>query len=112
MGICPLHALLQRASSSGSFILKSGSKTGLEVFDLYRYEILQMKEVYLSPVRYGLICKHRQGSRWLPVAVAAPFSCDWDTLTALAEKCTRLQLPPEHLIDVVSDFVSQASLST
>ena len=75
---------------------------------MYRYKILQMKEVYLSPVRYGLICKHS----WVPVAVAAPFSCDWDALTALAEKCTRLQLPPEYLIDVVPDFVTQASLST
>ena len=82
------------------------------MFDLYLCEVLQMKELYLSHVRYGLICKHRQGSRWVPVAVAAPFSSDCDALTALAEKYTRLQLPPEHLIDVVSDFISLSSLST
>lgn len=82
------------------------------VFDMYRYEILQMKAVPLSPHRYGLICKLRQDDRWVPVAVTAPFSSDHDALVVLAEKCTRLQLPPEHLIDVVSDFVAQASLST
>lgn len=79
---------------------------------MYRYEIFQMKPVYPSPVRYGLTCKLMENNRWVSVAIAAPFSDDLDALTALADKCTRLQLSPEHLIDVVSDFVSQASLYT
>lgn len=79
---------------------------------MYLYETLQMKAIPPSHAHYGILCKQMQNERWVPVAVAAPFSADMDAVTALAEKCTRLQLSPEHLIDVVSDFISQTPPST
>ncbi len=79
---------------------------------MYLYETLQMKAISPSHGPYGILCKQKQNKSWVPVVVAAPFSGDMDTVTALAEKCTRLQLSPEHLIDVVSDFISQTDLIT
>ncbi len=79
---------------------------------MYLYETLQMKAISPSHGPYGILCKQKQNKSWVPVAVAAPFSGDMDAVTALAEKCTRLQLSPEHLIDVVSDFISQAASIT
>lgn len=76
---------------------------------MYLYETFQMKAISPSHGLYGILCKQKQNERWISVAIAAPFSGDIDAVTALAEKCTRLQLSPEHLIDVVSDFISQTA---
>jgi len=54
----------------------------------------------------------KQGGIWLPVIVAAPFSSDREAVSKLAERCTACQLLPEHLIDVVIDFISQTAMPT
>lgn len=79
---------------------------------MYLYETLRMKAISTSHAHYGILCKQKLNETWVPVAVAAPFYADMDAVTALAEKCTRLQLSPEHLIDVVPDFISQMPPST
>ncbi len=61
---------------------------------------------------YGIICKEEQGELWTVVAVVAPFSADLNAITSLAKKCTALQLSPDLLIDVVSDFISQVLMDT
>lgn len=59
-----------------------------------------------SPVSYGILAKEEIGGSWIAVAVAAPFSDDYEAVCKLAESCSACQLSPMHLIDVVSDFIS------
>ncbi len=79
---------------------------------MYRYEVIKIRSLFTTHNPYGIICKEKQGELWTAVAVVAPFSADLDAITSLAEKCTVLQLSPDHLIDVVSDFISQVLLDT
>lgn len=76
----------------------------------YRYDVITMQSVFPSRAPHGIICKQKQNGNWVSVAVVAPFSGDLKAVTALAEKCTALQLCPEHLLDVVTDFVSQSAI--
>lgn len=79
---------------------------------MYRYEVVKMRSLFAPHNPYGIICMERQDELWSVAAVAAPFSADLEGTTRLAEKCTALQLSPCHLIDVVSDFISQALMDT
>ena len=79
---------------------------------MYRYEVLKMGSQFRSLRPYGIICYEKQGKEWTAIAVAAPFSGDYLAVSKLAQKCTELQLSPEHLIDVVSDFLFQTTTST
>ncbi len=79
---------------------------------MYRFEMFQMKALSPSHTRYGILCKQWQNAVWIPAAVAAPFSDNPDDVVSLAKTCTRLQFSPSHLIDAVSDFISQSALST
>ena len=79
---------------------------------MYRYEMFQMKAPSPSHTRYGILCKQWHNASRVPVAAAAPFSDSLDDIVTLTETCTRLQFSPAHLIDVVSDFISQSALST
>jgi len=76
---------------------------------MYSYEVLKAHPLSHDP--YGILAKTDQYGDWVPVAVAAPFSSDFEAVSRLAETCTALQLSPEHLIDVVSDFISQAAMN-
>ena len=80
--------------------------------ELYRYEVMKIQSLFALHNSYGIICREDQGELWTAVAIVAPFSSDLDTITRLAEKCTALQLSPDHLVDVVSDFISQVSTDT
>ncbi len=79
---------------------------------MYRYEVMKMRSLFAPHNPYGIICREEHGEHWTAVAVVAPFSADLDAITSLAEKCTALQLSPDHLIDVVSDFISQMLMDT
>lgn len=57
-----------------------------------------------------ILCKEKQHGVWTAVAVAAPFSCDLEAVSRLARTCTALGLYPEHLPDVVTDFITQANM--
>lgn len=49
-------------------------------------------------------CMH--GS-WSTIARVAPFSGSKSAVLGLIDQCTKLQLAPEHLLDVVQDSLTQ-----
>jgi len=71
-----------------------------------------MPSLLASQSPYGIICREKQNGSWVAVAVAASFSDDAESVSILAEKCTALQLSPDHLLDVVSDFITQSALNS
>jgi len=77
---------------------------------MYRYEIVQMDPA--AHECFGILGRQNQGGIWLPVVVSAPFSSNREIVSKLAERCTACQLLPEHLIDVVIDFISQTAMPT
>lgn len=77
---------------------------------MYKYEVLKIRSLFDAHRSYGILCKEGRTGTWVTVAVVAPFSGDLEATTRLAEKCTSLQLYPEHLLDVVDDFVTQANM--
>lgn len=74
---------------------------------MYKYEIIETRSLSASHHSYGILVKEKQNGSWVPVAVAAPFSHDREAVAKLTETCSSLRLSPIHLIDVVSDFISQ-----
>jgi len=77
---------------------------------MYSYEVFKAHPLSHDP--YGLLAKKEHRGDWITAAVVAPFSDDFEAVSKLAERCTALQLSPEHLIDVVSDFISQSAMGT
>lgn len=75
---------------------------------MYRYEVYKTRS--LSHGSYGLLAKEKIDGNWIAVAVAAPFSDNYEAVYKLAESCSSCQLSPTHLIDVVSDFISQIAM--
>ena len=72
---------------------------------LYKYFIHEM-----HPSRtpsYGILVQRRFPDGWATIAVFSPLSHDKNAVALLVKKCSRFQLPPEHLLDVVHDFLSQ-----
>ena len=70
--------------------------------DVYRYFV---QESVIRP-RYGLVAKKKM-EVWITVALVPGISDNYYSVLGLARDCTKIQLPPEQLIDVVSDFLSQ-----
>ena len=70
--------------------------------DTYRYFV---HESCFGP-RYGLVAKQNMGN-WTTVALTPGFSDDLGSVLMLARDCTKAQLPPEKLIEVVGDFLLQ-----
>lgn len=79
---------------------------------LYQYSVIEIQHVFSPQTSYGILGKHLINGNWIIAAAAAPLSSDLESVTKLAEQCTALQLYPEHLIDVASDFICQAPLDT
>lgn len=79
---------------------------------MIRYELLKMGTPFFNHNPYGILGKELCDGDWIPVVVVAPFSNDQTSVDRLAEKCTSLQLSPEQLIDVVSDFIYQTATYT
>lgn len=79
---------------------------------MYRYEILQSNPLFPFQCVYGILCRQKINENWVPVAVAAPFSDDREAVSALAQKCTRFQLSPGYLAEVVADFITEDYLPT
>ena len=77
---------------------------------MYRYEVVRMDRS--SRKLFGILGREKLDGDWIPVVVAAPFSSNCEAVSMLAEKCTTCQLSPEHLIDVISDFISQTASGT
>lgn len=72
---------------------------------LYKYFIHEM-----HPSRtpsYGILVQGRFPDGWATIAGVSPLSHDKNAVALLVKKCSHLQLSPEHLLDVVHDFISQ-----
>ena len=52
---------------------------------------------------YGIHAFVRTSSGCTEASLLSDVSCDFAFVSALAEKCTRLQLDPMHLMDVILD---------
>lgn len=72
--------------------------------DIYRYYLHES----CIGLRYGIVAKQNVNG-WTTVALAPGFSDDLGAVLALARDCTKAQLPPEKLIDVIADFPLRAT---
>ena len=71
----------------------------------YLYCLHEMWDPFRRSLSYGILVKeYMHGSR-STIAMVAPFSGDRTAVLGLIDCCTRLQLDPEHLLDVVQDFL-------
>lgn len=76
---------------------------------MYRYKVTKIRPPFTSSHLYGIAAQREENGTWITASVVAPFSEDREPVERLAERCTSLQLCPEHLIDAVFDFLSQAA---
>ena len=51
---------------------------------------------------YMILAEQYKEGKWVAVAAAANVSCDYELVAALAELCTKLQLNPKKLPDIIS----------
>lgn len=78
---------------------------------VYRYFLHDLKSPLHPSPNYGILMKERFAESWATIAVVAPFSHDRAAVMQIIRQCTKLQLSPEHLLDVVQDFLTQRALS-
>ena len=52
---------------------------------------------------YGILAENREGDGWTQVGLVPDVSCDREFVLGLAERCTRGQLSPLSLVDVIVD---------
>lgn len=76
----------------------------------YQYVVHETRDALDRTLTYGLLLKERVDGVWSTAAVVAPFSHNRWAVTALAKRCTDQQLSPDHLLDVVHDFMVQDAL--
>lgn len=73
---------------------------------MYRFQVIEMSCPATGlddrPL-YGILAEEKSSGGWAAVTVAANLSFDKNFVAGLAGKCTRLQLDPIHLADVVED---------
>lgn len=75
---------------------------------MYRYRVVKLpckseKQALHTP--YGLLAEILIHGNWEIIAVTADISLDESLVERLAETCTRLQLNPIHLMDVIMDAI-------
>ena len=73
---------------------------------MYRYRTVELPCALAAAGRrllYGLLAEQYVRGRWVTVAITADLSCDKTFVERLAQTCTRLQLNPIHLLDVLLD---------
>lgn len=66
---------------------------------MYCYEVTETEDPLIGRTAYGITAKGGNGRS----AAVERISCDRAFVARLAERCTRGQLAPEHLMDVVMD---------
>lgn len=97
-----------------SLFLLSDDLRGIEEADtdagcpntVYSYCLHELYDPFQHTPAYGILVKRRSGKRWSTVALVVPFSSDKLAVLDLIDRCTKLQLSPEHLLDVVHDFLA------
>lgn len=105
--IAQLHPLVQPLAAQQLYALQaafalSGILKGREVAPAYHY-VLDEPVDHSACQRYGLAIQEPDGG----TRSTGAFSSDRAAVERLAEICTRLQLSPVHLLDVMEDFLKQ-----
>ena len=75
---------------------------------MYRYRAIKLPckfEKHMLHTPYGLLAETLIHGNWEIIAVTSDISLDKSLVERLAETCTRLQLDPIHLMDVVMDAI-------
>lgn len=65
---------------------------------MYRYRPLPGNDL-LPRGSCGILCEEEREGEWVPAAVIAAFSRDPEAVSRLAERCTRLRLSPEQVLE-------------
>ena len=79
---------------------------------MYRYRAVELPgkwEKHTLRTPYGLLAETDVCGKWEIVAVTADISCEKPLVERLAETCTRRQLDPARLMDVIMDGVLSPS---
>lgn len=105
-----LHRLFRLSSDLNALDEKTAPEEPPDA--LYRYFLHELKSPSYHSPAYGILMKERFAGSWATIAVVAPFSHDRAAVTQIIRRCTKLQLSPEHLLDVVQDFLTQSACST
>ncbi len=79
---------------------------------VYKYCLHELQDPFRRAPSYGILVKERFQESWTTIALVAAFSGDKAAVLHLIESCTKLQLSPEHLLDVVQDFLTQQARTT
>ena len=58
-----------------------------------------------SHIAYAICAEELASQGWVSVHTIPGVSCDKEFASHLAEQCTRLQLSPMHLLDIVLDML-------
>ena len=73
---------------------------------MIRYRPIQTCDPVNGPT-YGIIGEENEESTWRAVSVVEDVTRDGQFAADLAEKCTRCQLSPLHLLDVIMDSLPE-----
>jgi len=73
---------------------------------LLRYKTVEMFNIELNCICYGLVAEKFENENWIAVAVIKDISGDKKFVTDLAQNCSLGQLDPIHMLDVVLDAIS------
>lgn len=76
------------------------------------YCLHEMWDPFRHSLSYGIQVKEYMHGNWSTIAMVAPFSSNRSAVLGLIEQCSKLQLSPDHLLDVVQDFLTQQALNT
>lgn len=91
---------------------QSPNDTAPSQYPVYRYFLHELWDPFRNTLSYGILVKACTHGNWSTIALIAPFSSDKAAVLDLIDRCTCLQLSPQHLLDVVQDFLTQQALDT
>lgn len=111
-----LHPLVKSTAEGALLLLRSMFHLSDSLFQKdepsaqaqnpYQYLLHEMRIPFRGTVSYGILVKELLPDGWTTVAVVGAFSQDGEAVDRLAKCCTALQLSPDHLLDVVHDFLA------
>lgn len=70
---------------------------------MYRYRAVPQKSFIGNCVTYGLLAEELSADEWIAIAIIPDVSCDGNFVSRLADRCSRGQLAPCQMLDVVLD---------
>ena len=79
---------------------------------MYHFQAVKMARAQALDRKtfYGIVAQEQAEYGWTPVLIAGNISCNPEFVCNLADRCTREQLDPCHLADVVRDAILLSQL--